>query len=243
MVKTVSNEPPTSEVMGLRSQNRSNSDIIRELSQRGYSNQQIYEAINQADIKGGIEGTIPSQNMGGSDMMQPSALSNDLGESEIPIPVPSPQVEENIEGGVPAHEMPAPVSAHQQSQSFMASPSPQGFMDIESVQEIVEAIIDERWQEIVSSVGDITLWKGKMEDDIASIKQEVLRIEDRFMQLQASIIGKVDDYHRSINQVSSEMAALEKVFGKIMEPLTSNIKELQRLTQDMKKVSSKEIYS
>lgn len=163
----------------------------------------------------------------------PSALTPGNGEEEIPIPVPSPAGgEEKFAAPVETGRMP---EVHQPTAQAFAPSMAQPSMDMESIQEIVESVIDERWQEVVASVGDITLWKSRVEDDLAAIKQEILRLEDRFTTLQASIIGKVDEYQRGITQVSNEMAALEKVFGKIMEPLTSNIKELQRITQGMKK--------
>lgn len=231
MIKIASKEPPTEEVLDLRGQNKNNSDIIRELAQRGYTNQQIYEAINQADIKGSIGGRVPQNSPEG---MMPSALTYGMDEGDIPIPVPSPEGME--EEPTPTPKMRA--SEFQPSaQVYIQNPIQQPQMDIESMQEIIESIIDERWQEVVASVGDITIWKSKVDDDLSAIKQEILRIEDRFTKLQASILGKVDEYQKGITQVSSEMVALEQVFGKIMEPLTSNIKELQRLTQDMKKKS------
>ncbi len=231
MIKIASKEPPTEDVLDLRGQNKNNSDIIRELAQRGFTNQQIYEAINQADIKGGIGGRVPQDSPEG---MRPSALTSGIDEGEIPIPVPSPEGAE--EEPAPSLRMRAP-EIQPSAQVYMRGSVQQPQMDIESMQEIVESIIDERWQEVVASVGDITIWRSRIDDDLSAIKQEILRVEDRFTKLQASILGKVDEYQKGITQVSSEMVALEQVFGKIMEPLTSNIKELQRLTQDMKKKS------
>ena len=231
MIKIASKEPPTEDVLNLRNQNMSNAEIINELVQRGFNNQQIFEAINQADIKGGVGGKVPQEAPQG---MRRSALTSGNDEAEIPIPVPSPESDE--EGPAPGPRMRAP-EIQPSAQVYMQGSPQQPQMDIESMQEIVESIIDERWQEVVASVGDITIWKSRVDDDLSAIKQEVLRVEDRFTKLQASILGKVDEYQKGITQVSSEMVALEQVFGKIMEPLTSNIKELQRLTQDMKKKS------
>ena len=239
MVKITKNEPPTEEVINLRDQGKDNDEIVNELSQKGFNNQQISEAINQADIKGGVEGTIPPVTQpetppveGLEPGMKPSALSTGTAEPEIPIPSPT-----SIGPAKPT-PLQEPIGPEIQQPSASANvfiPSQQPSMDIETIHETVEAIIDERWQEVVASIGDISLWKSRIEDDISSIKQEVLRIEDRFTKLQVSIIGKVDEYQKGISHVSSEMVALEKVFGKIMEPLTSNIKELQRITQSMKK--------
>ena len=54
-----SHEPPTEDVISLRSVGKSNEDITSELTQKGFTNQQVSEAINQADIKGGVEGSVP----------------------------------------------------------------------------------------------------------------------------------------------------------------------------------------
>lgn len=267
MIKIVENqEPPTEDVINLRNTGKSNEEIVSELTQKGFNSQQVSEAINQADIKGGVEGTIPSPPMPGGETpsaqpgetptgpptteggaalqssppldqiapmagadpeMKPSALNQYQSGSEMPIPVPSP-------GGEVPIEQPKPALQQPSSQVFQQAPEmPTGSMDIESMQEIIESVIDERWQEVVASIGDISLWRSKIEDDISAIKQEVLRIDDRFAKLQASMIGRVDEYQKSISKVSNEMVALEQVFGKIMEPLTSNIKELQRITKTM----------
>lgn len=238
MLKIAENEPPTEEVINLRNQGKNNDEIVEELSKKNFNNQQISEAINQADIKGGVEGKIPPATQpeiptpeGLEPGMKPSALSTGIAEPEIPIPSPA-----SIGPAKPAPPEEAIVPELQQPPpNNVFIPTQQPSMDIETIHETVEAIIDERWQEVVASIGDISLWKSRIEDDISSIKQEVLRIEDRFTKLQASIIGKVDEYQKGITHVSNEMVALEKVFGKIMEPLTSNIKELKRITQNIKK--------
>ena len=52
--------------------------------------------------------------------------------------------------------------------------------------------------------------------------------------LQNSVLGKVKDYDQGMKDVQSEMKALEKVFEKILEPLVANIKELDKITKDLK---------
>ena len=230
MITIANNNPPTEDIINLKNQGKSNEEIIGDLSQKGFNNQQISEGINQADIKLGVEGKVPAENNENAappeEGMQASVLPGESMGSEIPIPVPPPvtaiATEEDPQFAQPTFQK-------------LETNSPQPSMDIESVQEIVESIIDERWQEVVASVGDISIWKSRVEDDVVSIKQEILRLNDKLNKLHLSIIGKVDEYQKGITKVSSEMEALEKVFSKIMEPLTTNIKELQRITQKIKK--------
>ncbi len=108
--------------------------------------------------------------------------------------------------------------------------------DNSKMQEIAEAIINEKWQELLSSVGNIAVWKEKVDTNIISIKQEIVRINERFDNLQNAVLGKIKEYDGDMKNVTTEMKALEKVFEKIIEPLTSNVKELNRITKEMKEM-------
>ncbi len=244
------------EVISMQNSGKSKDEITQELSKKGFSNQQIADAFEQANIKAGVQGQIPSitppevgtnfqENLNMPKEMKPSILQPES-EEDIPIPVPSPTENSKKESQDGTSE-PNPINPSSiqsiEGNNFQqpkinnyvpSNQSSQG-IDMETIQELVESVIDERWQEVVASVGDISLWKSKVEDDIAAIKQEILRVGDRVTQLQSSIIGKVNEYQQSISNIGNEMVALEKVFSKIMEPLTSNIKELQRITESLKK--------
>jgi len=208
----------------------SDEDIVEELANKGSSYQEISEALNQADIKAGV--ATVSNNFSEAGQMQESALSRG-GSDDINIPAPSPSdaapesEQESVPSFTPSVQMTpsAPVQFPAQAPSLSS----------EDVQELIESIIEDRWQQVVASVGDISLWKSKVDDDLVAIKQEILRVEDRMSRLQTALVGRVDEYSKSISKVGSEVAALEKVFEKIMEPLTFNIKELNRITQELKK--------
>ena len=119
--------------------------------------------------------------------------------------------------------------------NLTASPPRTSGIDRDYIQELVETILEEKWSEFVTKTGDLNTWKERTTSDLIATKQEVLRLRDSFERLQHSMIGKSKEYGETMTNVHSEMKALEKVFEKILEPLTDNIKELQRLTQDLKK--------
>lgn len=112
---------------------------------------------------------------------------------------------------------------------------PQQGMDSDRMHEIVEAIINEKWNDLMGNMGDLAVWKERTRNDVISTKQELIRLTERFENLQNSVLGRVKEYDQGITGIHTEMRALEKVFEKILEPLTSNIKELTRLTEDLKK--------
>lgn len=86
-------------------------------------------------------------------------------------------------------------------------------------------------------LGNLSLWKSRVETEITAIKQEILRMQGSFQNLQNAIAGKLNDYNQNIINVNSEMKALEGVLQKIIEPLSQNIKELNRISNDLKSAS------
>src|SRR3989338_5395116 len=171
-----------------------------------------------ADIKAGVSGgmdNVPTPP--GYGTPNPQDLS-----------APSPEERSNFEEPKESFSQGEPMN-------LTASPPRTSGIDRDYIQELVETILEEKWSEFVTKTGDLNTWKERTTSDLIATKQEVLMLRDSFERLQHSMIGKSKEYGETMTNVHSEMKALEKVFEKILEPLTDNIKELQRLTQDLKK--------
>ena len=113
-------------------------------------------------------------------------------------------------------------------------PNYQPAMASDQTQEIIEAVVEEKWEELTSKVGDLNLWKENVNNDLEAVKQEILRTQERINNLQNILVGKVTEYSKNINEISTEMKALEQVFQRILQPLTSNIKDLNKVTEELK---------
>jgi hypothetical protein len=160
-------------------------------------------------------------------------LDNIPAPSEADVPAAPEMAETHYE------EQPAPTEPTVDYSNYNSSQtqSPQGAsVDMNKMHEIIEAVISEKWEEAMGQVGNIAVWKEKVSNDVISLKQELIRTQERFDNLQNAILGRIKDYDSGIKDVHTEMKALERVFEKILEPLTSNIKELNTLTQDLKKL-------
>lgn len=107
--------------------------------------------------------------------------------------------------------------------------------NIEEIESLIESVVEEKWRLVMEPFGDFNMWKEKVRTEIVSIKQELLRTENRFENLEKAIIGKVHEYDTHVLNIGAEIKALEKVFQKIMQPLTENIKELSKITEKLKK--------
>ena len=142
---------------------------------------------------------------------------------DIPIPEQAPVQE------VAPEQYAAPDMSQYQQQL------PQQQTSYEDIQAIVEEILEEKWKEFIKDVGDVGLWKSKISDDLEATKQELVRTQKRLEDLQVAVLGKVKDYSKTMQDIGTDMKALEKVFGNILEPLTKNIKELNKVTENIKK--------
>ena len=203
----MANEPPTEVVVNMVKRGASNKQIIEELESQGYTYEQIADALTQAETKANIE-TPPAPTPQG---MLPSALS-----MTRPMATPSPQVVQ------------------------VSSPMRQSFgegsgRDTEDmIEQIAESIIQEKWQKMMENIGDLNVWKEKIRTDILSIKQELVRLDNKVESLTKIMLGKVRDYDEHITEVGTDIKALEKVLQNVITPLSSNVKELSKLTERLK---------
>ena len=125
---------PTDLVIQMRQQGFSNNQIMQNLQGQGYSSSQIFDAMNQADIKGAVEAAPP----GAGPALQ-----------EAP-PAPAPY------GPPPEASAPAAPEA-----------------GAERIEEVVESIIDEKWDELMKSVDKIVVWKDATDAKLIKMAQAI----------------------------------------------------------------------
>ena len=192
-----------------------------------------------------IKNAIHAPSFGNTPEGIPQGLEN--------APSPTNQIKKEEEKGIPIRQMniqpsiPSQSSKNQSSQDQVMHPqktsisseslagpsSERASFDV--IEEIAESIISEKWENLVKNVGDLKLWKERIDTDITGIKQEILRTQSRLENLQTAVMGKVSEYGERITNISAELKALEKVMEKIINPLTKSVKDLQKVTERLKK--------
>jgi hypothetical protein len=187
---------PTDQVIKLRQQGFSDDQIVQTLQKDGFKSHQIFEAMNQAEVKA---------------MVAPESLE------EIPAP-------ENPMEHTPASpaELPPLPSA------------PGERMSVDRIEEIAEAIIDEKWNELVVNVNRIIDWKEETDRKLAAIQAKISDLGARFEKVQASMLGKIEEYDKTMTEVGTDVKALTKVFQKVLPGFMENVGELSRITERIK---------
>jgi hypothetical protein len=136
-------------------------------------------------------------------------------------------------GAAPGHA--APMGMPAMPTAPMGGAPAEGAASDERIQEIAEAIIDEKWQDMIANVTKILEWKDATESRIARMEQAMQDMKDGFDRLHEGVLGKISDYDRGLQDIGTEIKALEKVFQKVLPGFIENVSELSRITQQMKK--------
>jgi len=197
---------PVDMVLRMRDQGLSNNQIISSLQREGYQTTDIFDAMNQADLK----------RANGAPTEEEGVMQNQIYPEEL---IDEPQ-------------------QFEQQPSYQ-EPNNNNNNNITRVEELVEAVIEEKWVDLVKDVNKITEWKSSVESDIISINQEIEDLKLSFNELQKNIVSKIDEYDKNIVKVSTNIKAMENVFQKAIPTFTENINELARTVESLKNISSK----
>lgn len=190
--------PPITLVMQMRQQGLTNNQIIQNLQRMGFPPNMIFDAMNQADIKGSVQ------------------------------PIPPDFLQQGQPPGIPG----APQAPQM---DFPPAQPQQNDMGKESVEEMVETIIDEKWEELMKSINKIIEWKNKADAKVTMLEQQFKDLKADFDKLHSAVLGKISEYDQNIITVGTEIKAMEKVFQQMIPAFTENVSELSRITQNMKK--------
>ena len=150
----------------------------------------------------------------------------------------SPEQIEQPEMGMPDYGQ-SYVQQPYQDQFQPQNIQPPASVDEERIQEVAEAVIDEKWQEFASDIKRVIEWKEKSEDRLAKIEQQIIDLRLSMDSLTKSIMDKISSYDRNIVDVGTEVKAMEKVFQKVLPSLTESVNKLDRMTKGYKEPQKK----
>ncbi|RJQ17243.1 hypothetical protein C4573_04290 [Candidatus Woesearchaeota archaeon] len=107
--------------------------------------------------------------------------------------------------------------------------------DLSSSEDLIEAIIDEKWNELVKDIEKIVDWKNKTENRITGLQQEFADLKSNFDKVHQAVIGKIGEYDKNILEIGSDIKAMEKAFSKVLPVFTDNVNELSRVVDKVKR--------
>lgn len=196
---------PMDQVAAMKQQGYSNNQIIQTLQRDGYASTQIFDAISQAEL---------NMSQPDADFSGISSQTQQLGQ-QLPVMQSMPPMQQSM----------PPIQSMPPMQSM-----PMGNLQ-SSPEELIEAIIEEKWNDLVKDINRVIEWKLKADSKLLAMEQQLNDMQAQFDKLHQAIIGKVGDYDKHILEVGTQLQAMEKVFGKVLPTFIDNVNELNMITQ------------
>ncbi len=98
-------------------------------------------------------------------------------------------------------------------------------------EELIEAIIEEKWQELSKDIKKIIDWKASIEASIARLDEKIKSVEERMDSLYKALISKVTEYDKHMQLVGGELKAMEKAFSNFLPEFNKVLGELKAIVK------------
>ena len=232
-------------IMQMKQQGLADPQIIDSLKQEGVSPKEINEALSQSTIKSELDPQAPQIPMSPTQEMPPEQMQEaPMTQSGMPPQQLAQEMppEQQMQPSIMSQEMPP----EQMQEAPMTQPGmpqqmpqyeeyePQQSTDIETINDIAEQIVEEKTDVIKKQITDFTRFKNELSLEVEKINERLSRIENTFNELQMAILKKIGNYGEDIKNIAKEMHETQDSFSKMVNPLTDNIRELQKLTGSSK---------
>ncbi len=204
---------PLEQVTRMKQQGMSDNQIVQTLQRDGYKSYQVFDAMNQADL---VPGT-PRQ------------------PEQEPTQDPTQDYTEFDDDEQGFETQPQEFEDFEQSTELQPKMQEFGTSEMDRIEEVAEAIIDEKWSDLMKNINKIVEWKERVESKMSEMEEEINEIRSSLNELNRSLVQKMSDYDKNMSNVGIEVKAMEKVFQKMLPTFTENISELSRITKEIKK--------
>jgi len=129
-----------------------------------------------------------------------------------------------------AVEQQVPQDYGQQAYGQQPPPPPAPEIDKSRVEELAEAIVEEKWNITKKDIDRLLEWKDQLTNEITQIEQKIEDLKASFDSLHKGVLGKISDYDENLANVGVEIKAMGKVFSQVLPTLTDSINKLQRIS-------------
>jgi predicted nucleic acid-binding Zn-ribbon protein len=96
----------------------------------------------------------------------------------------------------------------------------------EDIEKIVDSMIEEKSSKLKDELNNLTSWKEDLTKQVGDFKKQLEDLNQKFSDTQNAMVGKVEEYNKSIGDVNVEIQAMGKVFQRLIPEFTENVKKL-----------------
>ena len=233
----------TEKIRELQHAGATDEQIIQQLQNEGVSPKEIYDSLNQVQVKNAISppAIVPQ------DPNQPNALSQ-MQEYPPADFNPNQAAATEISQGQPAQELQAPPAQGQpQMQEYTAPqeqdyysqtpqaypqdqnyPYQQEYTSTETISEIAEQVVLEKFEDFEEKMSDLSTSKDLIESRVDDLNERLKKIEHSIQTLNSAVIGKVGEVAQNNALIHKDLDNLHGTVSKLMDPLVDNLNALEK---------------
>ncbi len=221
-----SNSVPVDKVLALKKQKLSNNQIVEALQREGYSISKIFDAMSQAEM-------AESSN---ADVSRPlGQVANPVNPTIQAPNIPSFEEYQNAnQQAYPPATSQQPAYPNQQAYQPAYAPFDENELN-EKIEEVTEAIIEEKWKDFAETIEKIIEWKNAMQEKFDKFENELDFLKQEFDKIHTALIKKIDQYDKGMSNVGAQLKAMEMVFKDILPKFTENVNLLSDYAEKVKK--------
>lgn len=113
------------------------------------------------------------------------------------------------------------------------SPKEVGFSS-EDIEAVAEKIIADKWQSVEKEIKEMKSWKESASTALDEIDSKVKELASALDRIKISVAEKVSSYSKGLEDVSTDIQAMDKVFKKVLPEFTGNVKQLAEIVEKFK---------
>jgi hypothetical protein len=221
---------PVDLVMSYASQGLSENEIRNRLEGQGFASDVIDKAMKIA-VKEQVSSDMPAMSAPAPPQMRvPEPKAMEVPRHPMPLGYPPERLV--------SPEEPKRVDIQEAAKPFTFEPtdvkqaeSPMGEITIE---EIIEGIVDEKWQEFEERLVDYERRDLMLQSQLDDLRKRIKEIENSIKQREIGLTSKLDEFGGSVEHIEGRIGSIEKVFKDFLPELSQNIKNMSDLVDKIK---------
>lgn len=231
---------PVDLVLNYAAQGFSEQEITSRLQSQGFAPEYIDRALKMA-LKERVASTpgLETPQQPQPTLPQPTEFYGPASEPMISRRPPTPlgYPPERI---IPPEEEERPPSLEDVRSSFAYGQPRQQIREPEppmqeiTIEELIEGIVNERWQEFEERLTDFDKRDLQLQSQIEDLRKKLKEINVVLAERDKGLAGKLDDFGESMENIESRIGSIEKVFKEILPDLTENIKAMSEVVEKIK---------
>ena len=103
-----------------------------------------------------------------------------------------------------------------------------------TIEELIEGIVNERWQEFEERLNDFEKRDLQLQAEIEDVRKKFKEIDAALAERDKGLTGKLDDFGGSMENIEGRIGSIEKVFKEVLPDLTENIKAMSNVVEKIK---------